>query len=278
MKTGVQQIMLGTITGSYSQALSTLKQIKSLGYDGIELNGFMIRPTSFFVRALTKLAGMPTGNGGKLDWNALIKESGLEVISVHEDLGTIERDIQSVISEVKSFGTDKVVVTGMYRFDYTDEGKVRELANRLNAAGKIFRENGIRFCYHNHNVELLRIGEKCAYDVLIEETNPDNVFFEFDSYWFTEAGADAKMYMERLGQRMILWHATDRGSRMKGTAMTPIISSDCVELGTGNMNLEGMRNVAKQNGVEAIVLESHKNWIDNDPMKSIKLSSKFFAK
>ena len=64
MKTGVQQIMLGSITGKQKEALQTLKEIKTLGYDGIELNGFMIHPTSFFIRMLTKLAGMPTGKGG----------------------------------------------------------------------------------------------------------------------------------------------------------------------------------------------------------------------
>lgn len=61
----VQQIMLGTVTAKENQAVQTLSAIKKAGYDGIELNGFMIRPTSFMVRMMTKMAGMPVGKGGE---------------------------------------------------------------------------------------------------------------------------------------------------------------------------------------------------------------------
>lgn len=44
------------------------------------------------VRLLTRAAGMPTGSGGKLDWPGLVRESGLRVISLHTDLGSVERD------------------------------------------------------------------------------------------------------------------------------------------------------------------------------------------
>lgn len=274
MKTAVQQIMLGSVTNNAKQAKATLQAVKDAGYDGIELNGFMIRPTSFFVRMLTSLAGMPTGKGGKLDWLSLVKESGLEVVSIHEDLGSIERDINAIIKECQDFGTNKVVITGMYRFDYSSKENVLSLAKRLDEAGAKLKENGITLLYHNHNVELLKVDEKNrAYDVLIEETQPENVGFEFDSYWFTEGGADAKAYMQKLGKRMVLWHATDRGSRQNGVSMTPILKTDCVELGTGNMDLEGMLAIAKENGVEAVVLESHKNWIDNNPIKSLQVSA-----
>ena len=266
--------MLGSVTNKAKQAKATLQAVKDAGYDGIELNGFMIRPTSFFVRMLTSLAGMPTGKGGKLDWLSLVKESGLEVVSIHEDLGSIERDINAIIKECQDFGTNKVVITGMYRFDYSSKENVLSLAKRLNEAGAKLKENGITLLYHNHNVELLKVDEKNrAYDVLIEETQPENVGFEFDSYWFTEGGADAKAYMRKLGKRMVLWHATDRGSRQNGASMTPILKTDCVELGTGNMDLEGMLAIAKENGVEAVVLESHKNWIDNNPIKSLQVSA-----
>ena len=275
MKKAVQQIMLGTVTGNESRARETLQRIKAAGYDGLELNRFMIHPSSLMVRMMTRAAGMPTGNGGRLDWHALLKESGLSVISLHADLGSIEREADAVIAEAKSFSTDKVVITGMYRFDYSDERSVRELARRLNAAGETLKAKGIRLFYHNHNVELLHAGSRRAYDVLLDETDPEKLSFEFDSYWFTEGGADAKLWMKKLGGRMKLWHVTDRGSRQKGPAMTPILKADSMELGTGNMDLDGLKEIALSNGIEAVVLESHKNWIDKDPVKSLELSAKW---
>ena len=276
MKKAVQQIMLGTVTGSESQARETLRRIKAAGYDGLELNRFMIHPSSLMVRLMTRAAGMPTGKGGKLDWHGLLEESGLAVASLHADLGSLEREGDAVVEEAKSFGTDKVVITGMYRFDYSDEKTVRELARRLNAAGEDLKKLGIQLLYHNHNVELLQVKPGLrAYEILIGDTEPSYVNFEFDSYWFTDGGADAKVWMQRLGKRMKLWHVTDRGSRQKGSAMTPILKADSMELGTGNMDLTGLRDMALQNGTEAVVLESHKNWIDKDPVKSLELSARW---
>ena len=65
----------------------------------------MIHPIGFMVRLLTKAAGMPVGKGGNLDWHALVKEAGLQVVSLHTDLGSLERDAKAVADEAKSFGT-----------------------------------------------------------------------------------------------------------------------------------------------------------------------------
>ena len=274
MRTYVQQIMLGSVTSNEARARETLHRIKAAGYDGLELNSFMIHPASLLVRALTKAAGMHTGKGGKLDWHALLEESGLGVVSLHTDLGSLERDAAAVAAEAKSFGTDKVVITGMYRFDFSDEAAVRALAQRLNKAGEALKAEGAELLYHNHNIELLQLGGgKRACELLIDETDQNYVNFEFDSYWFTDGGADAKDWMRRLGSRMKLWHVTDRGSRLKGAAMTPILKCDSMELGTGNMDLDGLLAIARENGVESVILESHKNWIDRDPVKSLELSA-----
>ena len=274
MKKAVQQIMLGTVTSNEAQARETLGKIKAAGYDGLELNRFMIHPSSLMVRLMTRAAGMPTGKGGNLDWHALLQESGIEVVSLHTDLGSLEREPDAVVEEAKSYGTDKVVITGMYRFDYSDEKTVRELADRLNKAGEALKGEGVSLLYHNHNVELLPVKPGLrAYDILLSDTNPELVNFEFDSYWFTDGGADAKLWMKKLGSRMKLWHINDRGSRRSGPAMTPILKADSMELGTGNMDLDGLRAIAAENGVEAVVLESHKNWIDKDPVKSLELSA-----
>lgn len=275
----VQQFMLGSVLKNENAVLETFSAMKTAGYDSIELCGFMLHPMGFMIRMLTKAAGMPVGSGGNLDWERLVKESGLHVVSIHQDLGSIERDAKAVAAEARKFGADKIVITGMYRFDYGDETAVHDLANRLNAAGKALAEQGIRLLYHNHNCELRKVNpQKCAYDILLEETDPEYVNFEFDSYWFTEGGADAKQWMHRLGSRMKLWHINDRGTRMTGPAMTPILKTDSMELGTGNMDLDGMAEVAKENGIEAVILESHRNWIENSPVKSLQLSAQWLNK
>ena len=272
----VQQIMLGTVTKNENQAMETLRAIKTAGYDGVELNGFMIRPTSFMVRMMTKMAGMPVGKGGNFDWKAMTSQAGLSVVSVHEDLGMIQREPDQVIEEAKKFETDKVVITGMYRFDYSDKEAVLKLAKDLNAAGENLKKSGIQLLYHNHNCEFRKVEPgKTAYEMILEETDPAFVNFELDSYWATEAGVSAIALMKQLGSRMKLYHINDRGTRIQGPSMTPILKSDSMELGCGNMNLKELVAQALSVDVDAIILESHKNWVDKSPLKSLQLSAEF---
>lgn len=275
-KKAVQQIMLGTVSKNEKQAQETLKQIKDAGYDGIELNGFMIRPSSFLVRAMTKAAGMPVGKGGQFDWKKLLEQAGLCCVSLHEDLGTIQREPETVIEEANKFSTDKIVITGMYRFDYSDKESVKKLADDLNRSGKVLKESGIQLLYHNHNCEFRKVEPgKTAYDMIIEETNPEYVNFELDSYWPTEAGVSAIALMKKLGERMKLYHINDRGTKVTGPSMTPILKSDSMELGYGNMNLEELVRQALDVNVDAVILESHKNWAEKSPIKSLQLSAGF---
>ena len=270
----VQQFMLGTVLNNEAQVRDTLQKMKEAGYEGIELCSFMIHPTPFVVKLLTKAAGMPVGNGGKPDWVSLIREAGMNVPAVHQYLDAIERDPAAAAAECAAFGTDTVVITGMYRFDYLNQEKLLDLARRLNQAGSALKQNGIRLLYHNHNAEFVPVQPGCsAYHLLQKETDPEMVNFEFDSYWCADAGVDPLREMQHLRNRMKLWHINDRGCRKAG--FTPIYKMDSMELGTGTMDLTSMMTQAKENGCEAVILESHRNWIDGSPIKSIQLSAEF---
>ena len=83
--------------------------------------------------------------------------------------------------------------------------------------------------------------------------------------------------MQRLGSRMKLWHINDRGTRLSGSAITPILKTDSMELGTGNIDLDSLMAQALAMDVDAVILESHRNWVDNSPVKSFQLSAKYLA-
>lgn len=270
----IQQIQLGTVLSSEEQARETLRLLDVAGFEGIELNGFMTRPTPLFVRALTRASGMPVGRGGRLDWPALIRSTSLEVVALHEDLGTVEREPDAVVSRSADFDTTHVVITGMHRFDYTDEEQVRHLAARMNAAGRRLAHDGIALLYHNHNVEFRRLPSgRTAYSVLVAETDPAAVNFEFDCYWPTAAGVDALALMRELGDRVVLCHLTDRGTRRTGPSLTPIDKSDVVELGLGTMDIPAFIEQAALAGTRAVILETHRNWIDRSPITSFQTSA-----
>ena len=269
--------MIGSLCKNEAATKDVLRSVKAMGYDEIELNGFMTHPTSFFVRMLTKLAGMPTGKAGKYDWKKLVRDAGLGVTSIHFDLGTLARDLTACIQEAKDYPTNRIVVTGMYRFDYSDLKALEELSTRLNKVGEQLAQSGIELLYHNHNVEFKRVGEKnqFAYEILMERLNPDWVNFEFDSYWAAEAGVNVYSLMRRLGKRLKLHHINDRGSKEKGPYMTPIIKNDSMELGTGTMDLETLLQIDREAGVDTVILETHRNFIDGSPLRSLEISGQY---
>lgn len=272
-------MMIGPLCKGYDGTLNLLKKLKELGFAGIELNSYMIHKTPFLVRGLTKMAGMPSGNAGKLDWHKLIKESGLEVASLHTDLGSLERESEKVCEEAKSFKTNYLVITGMYRFDYSSLEEVEKLVSRLNAVGEKVASRGLNLLYHNHNVEFKRLSNgELVYDYLFEHLDERYVNFELDTYWASETGTNIYALSNKLGKRMKLHHINDRGFKDNGPYMTPIMKSDSMELGTGCLDLKSLLESDKQNGVDYVVLETHKNFIDNSRMKSIEMSADYLKK
>ena len=166
----------------------------------------------------------------------------------------------------------------MYRFAYADPAAWHDLAKRLNQAGAALAKQGVQLLYHNHNCELQRMPDgRLAYDILLAETDPAAVNFELDTYWFAEGGADVAAVMKKLGNRMKLWHVNDRGARLdpQKPAMTPIVKTDSMELGAGSLPLETWLALAKQNGVEAAVLESHRNWVNGSPVQCAQASARW---
>jgi sugar phosphate isomerase/epimerase len=52
-------------------------------------------------------------------------------------------------------------------------------------------------------------GDRTAFDILVEHTDPRNVVFQVDLYWATRGGADPVELLERYGNRIQLFHVKD---------------------------------------------------------------------
>ena len=74
---------------------------------------------------------------------------------------------------------------------------------------------------------------------------------------------------------MKLYHICDRGCRKKGPYMTPILKPDAIELGKGSMNIDAYAEKAIALGVDAIILEQHRNYAGKDPITSARVSAEW---
>jgi sugar phosphate isomerase/epimerase len=150
------------------------------------------------------------------EFGTLVKNYGMEVISSHarakfdvkDETGTLAA-WGKVFDDHKLMGC-KYVVFPMNIWAGTIEGLKAE-CNLMNKIGDEANKRGIKFGYHNHNMEFATIAktDQIYEDFLIANTNPDKVFFELDVYWITVGGQDPVAYLKKYPNRFQALHIKD---------------------------------------------------------------------
>lgn len=79
-----------------------------------------------------------------------------------------------------------------------------------NEVGRRCKENGMGFGYHNHSFEFTEIEGKIMYEYMIENTDPNYVFFQMDVYWIVMGQRSPVDYFNKYPGRFELLHIKDR--------------------------------------------------------------------
>jgi sugar phosphate isomerase/epimerase len=82
-------------------------------------------------------------------------------------------------------------------------------ADYLNQKAAGLKPYGLRFAYHNHNVEFTPVGSSTGLDQLIQNTDPALVSFEMDAGWVVAAGADPAALLAAHPGRFSAMHIKD---------------------------------------------------------------------
>ncbi len=85
----------------------------------------------------------------------------------------------------------------------------RAMALRFNEIGAAMKERGLQFAYHNHNMEFAPVEGSTGWDVLVSDTDPALVKFQFDIGWAATAGLDPAPLIEGLNGRLLSVHVKD---------------------------------------------------------------------
>lgn len=109
----------------------------------------------------------------------------------------------------------------------------------FNQIGEKCNAAGIRFGYHNHNFEFTEIEGEMMYDYMINNTDPDKVFYQMDVYWVGQGGQDPVAYMNKYPGRFEILHIKDE-----------------LEIGkSGQVDFEAIYNNAEVAGAKYMVVE-----------------------
>ena len=128
----------------------------------------------------------------------------------------------------------------------------RHLAAQLNEKGAALKREGLKLAYHNHNVEFAKHGSKTAYDLLLENTDPDLVWFEMDVGWVAAAGVSPIPLLRAHGHRFQLMHVKDiRASTVPNNAFR----MDPADVGSGTLDWKAILPAGYQVGVRHYYVE-----------------------
>ncbi|MEI7733276.1 MAG: sugar phosphate isomerase/epimerase [Verrucomicrobiota bacterium] len=131
-----------------------------------------------------------------------------------------------------------------------------QAAADFNRIGKLLREQyGLTFCYHNHGYEFQASGNGTFFDVIMAETNPQDVSFELDILWAHFPGANPAALLEKYGNRFKLLHLKDLKKGVKGDFSGKTSVENDVALGTGQLDIPAILKAAKKAGVEHYYIE-----------------------
>jgi sugar phosphate isomerase/epimerase len=181
----------------------TLRELGEMGYSFVEAAGY----------SNGMLYGMEPET-----FTSLVEASGMEFVSSHIGLELPQEDgwdeamqwWETAIDAHARAGAGYVVQPFMPSSAFESLDILRDWAGYFNAIGELARARGLRFGFHNHAIEFTQVEGQVAYDFLLENTDPDLVFFQIDLYWIEEGGKDAIDYFNRYPGRFLMYHVKDR--------------------------------------------------------------------
>jgi sugar phosphate isomerase/epimerase len=172
----------------------TLRALAAIGYVQIEL------------------AGIPPGHTAT-GLRAILDDVGIRAYSGHDSWDVNNFDEGSYRAQLERSVTLGQAQTGFAWFPgpYTEEF-FKVVAAQLNRAGKITRDYGLRFFYHNHDFEFtnLRADGRPVYTVLLEETDPSLVNFQMDLMWINFGGGPWRELLTTMPDRFVSFHVKDQ--------------------------------------------------------------------
>ena len=227
-----------------------LKQIQSIGYQQVETF------TGLYTQPAPELRHM-------------IDDAGLSVPSGHFDYnGFAEK-----LDYAKQLGVNWMVCPALPQSNRSSWEGFRDAAKQFNQWGKQCRDLGMRFAFHNHDFEFKSMNGKPGYDVLLQESDPDLVFYEMDCYWVAQAGLDPVEMLKRLGRRVRMLHLKDRLPGFPPSNDTGPSSAHFTEVGHGNIDWKAILDTAQHLNIEYYFVEQDQT--PGDPITSIRSSFQY---
>jgi sugar phosphate isomerase/epimerase len=236
----------------------SLKMVSDIGYKYLELASY----------ENGKFYGYLPG-----DIKKMANDLGMEIISSHA--GVSPRGITS--DEAKKMAEDHAKVGAKYCMQpyIADEDRksiagFQKMVADWNKVGRIMKDNGIQFGYHNHNFEFGTVEGKVPYfDVFLAEMDKDLMTMEIDLFWAIKAGINPIELFKKYPGRFQLFHIKDMYTKEAPFFKTQ--SSDFAPVGAGLINFREILAAKNIAGMKYMFVEQDSTK-DGKPFDAIRTS------
>ena len=218
----------------------TINALAEMGYVGIEI--FNFRDGGWFGRTPAEV-------------RAIVEGAGMTILSSHVNMPLALEPADTDWDAVWAFwdqafeahaaaGIRYLVDPAVNRNRLQTLEHVLAYAEYFNEIGRRANARGLRFGYHNHDWELTIMHDgKSVWDILIENTCPELVFFQLDLYWVARARSSQYVVdlFNRHPGRFHLFHVKDTGALGApdiGIMDFPLIFSNLENSGVQHMIVE----------------------------------------
>ena len=198
------------------------------------------------------------------EFKANVESVGMKVLSSHTTRNLSDEEIanhdfgpalewwKKCIADHKAAGMEYIVSPWLSMPQTLDQLKV--VCEFMNEVGKLCAENGLKYGYHSHSFEFRKIQDKVMLDFMLENTDPQYVFFELDVYWCVYGQASPVDYFTRYPGRFTMLHIKDY----------------CTLGESGMVGFDAIFGHAEQAGMKEYLVE-----VECDPYPSVENSAKY---
>jgi sugar phosphate isomerase/epimerase len=229
----------------------SLDKVREMGFKNVELAGtYEMKPEEF---------------------KADLAKRNLKPISAHFPYDRFKGDLDAVVREAKELGVQYAGCAWITHSGLFDEKQCREAAEVFNKAGAALAKENIKFFYHTHGYEFVPFGSETLFDLLMKETDPENVKYEMDVFWVVHAGQKPEDVFGKHAGRFELVHLKD----MKKGTPTGLLTGGTdvkndVPLGTGLIDYRRTLAAAQKAGVKWYFIEDESPTSEEQIPQSLK--------
>ncbi len=252
---GVQLYTVRSIIGN--DLAGTLKAIRKIGYRTVET----------FV-AEYKISAK--------DLHAAIVDADLRATSAHFGY----EDFEARFDYAKELGVENVVCSMVPLSIANSADGYKRGADQYNEWGAQATKIGMKFGFHNHNVEFQPYDGTTGLEILLKHTDRALVQWQMDCYWVAQSGHDPVAMFQQYGNRIQSLHVKDRKPNATVTLETGPKSAFFTEVGNGTLDWPAILRLAVKNHVPNMYVEQDQT--DRPPLESLQISytnlEKFLSK